>query len=65
MIIDARSIYWVLFWNVSIEKLNELVTLNMRQGNFERVKYYCKIIALKSMKIDLEEFWNREVLGKC
>lgn len=54
---NAHAIHWYLFWNNSIEFLNDLVTEAFKQGNFDRVKILCKVIALKSMGMTAEEFW--------
>jgi len=55
---DAHAIYYYLFWHLSIDFLNDLVAAADREGNFEKVEFYCKIIALQSMGMDPERFWK-------
>lgn len=58
---NPHAIYWYLYWNFSIENLNEKVDESYRAKDFEQVKFYCKIIALKVSGIGLEDFWNKYV----
>lgn len=58
---NAHGMYWYLYWNFSIENLNEKVDLSFRAKNFEDVKFFCKIIAIKVSGISLEDFWNKYI----
>ncbi len=60
---NAHAIHWYLFWEHSIEFLNDLVTESFNLRNFDRVKILCKVIALKSMGMTAEEFWIKNLTG--
>lgn len=62
---NASAIYWWLFWDHSIDTLNEKVEEARKQRKPELVEFFCKVIALRSMKMDKDKFWSREVLGIC
>ena len=62
---QAQAIYWYLFWEHSIDFLNDLVTEAYRKGDWKQVEFYCKVIALRQMKIDKDKFWEKEVMGEC
>ncbi len=58
---DAHAMYWYLYWDFSIKNLNEKVDLSFRANNFEDVKFFCKIIAIKVSGINVEDFWDRHI----
>lgn len=58
---NAHAIYWYLYWNFSIENLNEKVRESWLKNNFEDVKFFCKIIAIKVSGINTEDFWNKYI----
>lgn len=62
---DASGIYWYLFWNFDLETLNKKVDEAYRKQDWQQVEFFCKVIALRSMKMDKDKFWEREVLGIC
>ena len=61
---NSHAIYWYLFWGYSIESLNDKVTEAWRKRDFEEVKFFCKVIAMKQMDLPLDSFWNKYVLRK-
>lgn len=62
---NASAIYWYLFWDITIETLNEKVTEAFRAKNWFQVEFFCKVIALRSMKMDKDKFWEKEMMGVC
>lgn len=60
---NATAIYWILFWGLSFEALNDIVMYAMMNNDFEKAKLYCKAIAIKSMNIEPEIFYNKYCKG--
>ena len=56
---NAHQIYWWLYWDISFNHLNKLLLKNIQDQ--DQVDVFCKVIALKSMDINLEWFWNKYV----
>jgi hypothetical protein len=54
----AHAIYYYLYWHLSIDFLNEQVRLAVHNGDREKVEFYCKVIALQSMGMEPERFWE-------
>lgn len=61
----VSEIYWWLFWNFDLNTLNDKVDEAYRKKDWEQVEFFCKVIALRVMKMDKDRFWEREVLGIC
>jgi len=61
---EAHAIYWYLWWDFSINDLNKKVGDAYGKLDFEQVKFYCKIIAVKHLGLSSNDFWNKYVMGK-
>ena len=60
---NPDSIYWILFWDLSVDTINEIIYKAMMNNDFEKAKLYCKAIVFKTADISPESSYNKYCKG--
>ena len=60
---NPDAIYWILFWNLSVNAINEIIYKAMMNNDFEKAKLYCKALVFKIADISPESFYNKYCKG--